>query len=73
MSPDYERTGVWLTILRLCYGFSLGALRACSGDGHAPDDYVAQWADRPVDLWLDPRWHRAYQRARRGWEEQARG
>ncbi len=65
-----RRTGEWVQILRLSYGFCLEAISRYSKYVAATDEYVRRMGFEYSDLWLDKNWYIAFQSALAEWREQ---
>jgi hypothetical protein len=65
-----RRTGEWLQILRLSYGFCLESISRYSKYVAATDEYVKRMGFEYADLWLDKNWYVAYQSAAAEWRRQ---
>lgn len=65
-----ERTGEWLQVLRLSYGFCLEAISRYSKYVAATDEYARRMGFEFSDLWLDKNWYTAFQSALAEWRDQ---
>ena len=62
-----RRTGEWLQVLRLSYGFCLEAISRYGKYVAATDEYVRRMGFEYADLWLDKNWYTAFQSALAEW------
>jgi hypothetical protein len=65
-----RKTGEWLQILRLSYGFCLESISRYGKYVAATDEYVRRMGFEYSDLWLDKNWYIAYQSAAAEWRRQ---